>query len=140
MDVRYGLRMLRRSPGFTAIAVLTLALGVGSNSAVFSLVDSSLLRSLPFSKPARLVRIYTTETDGEIHTPSATEYLALRKNTQSFDEITGLGWADYFYGSDQSRWQNISGYRNHFQLAHCARRSTISGPQLRRRRTGGWPR
>ena len=74
-------------------------------------MDSSLLRALPFSKSARLVRIYTTETDGEIHTPSATEYLALRKYAQSFDEITGLGWADYFYGSDQSGWQNISGYR-----------------------------
>jgi predicted permease len=110
-DVRFGLRMLRKNPGFTAVAVFTLALGTGTNSAIFSLVDSSFLRALPFSKPAQLVRIWTTEADGEIHTPSPTEYLALRKNAQSFDEITGLGWADYFYGSDQSGWQNISGYR-----------------------------
>jgi predicted permease len=110
-DLRFTSRMLLKNPGFTTVAVLTLALGIGTNSAIFSLVDSALLRALPFRKPAQLVRIWTTEVDGELHTPSPTEYSALRKNAQSFDEISGLGWADYFFGSDQSGWQNITGYR-----------------------------
>src|SRR6476646_6955772 len=62
-DIRYALRLLLSSPGFSAVAIVTLALGIGANIAIFSVVEGTLLRPLPFPNADRLVRIYEAADD-----------------------------------------------------------------------------
>jgi putative ABC transport system permease protein len=109
-DIRYALRVLRKSPGFTAVAIFTLALGIGANSAVFGLAGSTLFRALPFREPERLVHVWTTDAAGDLHTPSPAEYLALQKNSKSFEQVTGAGWSDFFYEDGQSTGESLSGF------------------------------
>ncbi len=109
-DVRYGLRMLRKSPGFTAVAIFTLAIGIGANSAAFGLVDASLMRALPFREPERLVHVWTTDAAGELHTPSPSEYSALRSGSQSFERVASSGWMDFYFENDASTGESLAGF------------------------------
>ncbi|HEX6315862.1 MAG TPA: permease prefix domain 1-containing protein, partial [Gemmatimonadaceae bacterium] len=69
-DVRYGIRMLVRQRGVTTIAILSLAVGIGANTAIFSIANAVLYRSRPVSDPDRLVQVYTTDSNQEFQTSS----------------------------------------------------------------------
>jgi predicted permease len=94
-DVRYGLRVLAKNPGFTAIAILTLALGIGANTALFSVVNGVLLNPLPFAKPDELVAVYAkSPTFGE-SSIAYPNFLDWQKDNQSFALLSAFRSDDY---------------------------------------------
>src|SRR5713226_3177451 len=89
-DLRYGARMLLKKPGFTLIAAITLALGIGANTAIFSVVNGVLLRSLPFPEPDRLVVLAEKDRDGQrmgVAYPNCRDW---RARAQSFEAMVGF--------------------------------------------------
>ncbi|MGB6689991.1 MAG: ABC transporter permease, partial [Terracidiphilus sp.] len=104
-DVRFALRQLRKSPGFAFAAVVTLALGIGANAAVFSIVEAVLLRPLPYKNPDRLVVIWQADP---AHRASGgwfdtyREFEAWKQNSRSFERLAALTWAT---GPRSALWQ-----------------------------------
>ena len=102
-DLRYAERTLRRAPGFTAVAVVTLALGIGANSALFSVVSSVLLRPLPFPQPERLVRVWAFVPATNLRRPPALpDYRELRERNGTFAALGAYNPQSYnATGSDR---------------------------------------
>jgi hypothetical protein len=100
-DLVYGLRMLRRKPGFTAVAVLTLALGIGANSAIFSVVNAVLLRPLPYPEPERLVSVYESLPQGGTGSVSVPNLIYWRAQSDVFTGIAAYQYRDFNLQEEQ---------------------------------------
>src|SRR5262245_54433407 len=96
-DLRYGARMLLKNPGFTLVAVITLALGIGANTAIFSVVNAVLLRPLPYPEPERLVLVgeIALGRGGGWGGASMPDFKVWRERNQSFERIAGFRTGNY---------------------------------------------
>ena len=118
-DVRYAIRTLRRSHGFTLVAVATLALGIGANAAVFGVLHAVVLRPLPYDEPGRLVRIYQTVggADSTLDGPSVT---ALRDRSRTLDVAVlytySVEGADLTGGPQPERVQTLRVSADYFRV------------------------
>src|SRR5882724_2233684 len=116
-DVRFGVRMLRKRPGFTVVAVLTLALGIGANTAVFSVVESVLLRPLQFEDSERLFAIWAAQKGQPDRIgASMPEFEDYKDQSQSFEYIANMlsGWTYTWTGQGEPRNVNCTGISRDF--------------------------
>jgi predicted permease len=133
-DVRYGYRMLWKNPGFTAVVVLTLALGIGANTAIFSVVDAVLLRPLPFPRPEQLVLLRDDLAGRQMENVgmSVPELKDLQQSADVFEEVAGVWPVDAnLTGSDRpERIELLAVSPNYFSLLGAgARLGRVFGPQ-----------
>ena len=92
LDLRYGARMLLKRPGFTLIAVITLALGIGATTAIFSVVYATLFEPMPYPKPDQMMMVWTKYLDGRGAT-SAGDYVEWNRRNKSFQLMSSAcGW------------------------------------------------
>lgn len=155
-DLRLGIRGLVRRPGFAAVAVLTLGLGVGANAALFSVVDTVLLRPLPYPEPQRLVQMWESDPRRPVRSPSPADYLDVRRVAHSFQDLAAYNTVGGSLSGDGEpeavRYASVTG--NFFRtLGIDARLGSTFGPDavapgvrvavlsdgLWRRRFGGDP-
>ena len=110
-DLRYGLRMLVKSPGFTAIAILTLALGIGANTALFSVVNGVLLNPLAYPKSGQLVAIYGQSPGFDRAPITYLNFLDCQRDTQTFQSMALYRNQDYSYVGTGEAGERLTGYQ-----------------------------
>src|ERR1041385_5369993 len=102
-DIRYGVRSLLKQPGFTAIAIITLALGIGANTAIFSVVNGVLLRSLPYPHAEHMVYVF----EGRLSDPkfegsySSQNFSDMRSRNHTFDSYSALNFVSFTLTGDR---------------------------------------
>lgn len=133
-DARYAVRTLRKSPGFTLVALATFALGIGANTAVFSVVSGILLRPLPYASPDRLAAIWPTSTI------SNAELLYLRDNAKSFSAVAAFspGWGVALTGSGEPRQLDAARVSTNFFQTLGARAAVGRGFANGESSSGAW--
>ena len=125
--VRYGFRLLARNPGFSSIAILTLALGIGANTAIFSVVNAALLRALPYRDPERLVYVWWAEKARGINqsTVSIPDLRDWREQNRVFDGLAGWWSGSYnLSGGDEPR--QVAGWTVSPIQSRCVRGKSAS--------------
>jgi putative ABC transport system permease protein len=121
-ELRFAIRLLLKQPGFSLIAALTLGLGIGATSAVFSLIQGVLLTPPPYQKPEQLVLIPTVRTDGQkMDSPrgwAAQQWMEWQKEAKSFEGIAAYDWTfNFLIRNDGSQsMQGMDVTKNYFQV------------------------
>jgi predicted permease len=129
-DLRYAARRLRRTPGFTLLALATLALGIGANAALFSVVHAVLLKPLPFSRPDRVYVIWARHTSTDRYPFSLPEFCDYRDRNRSLEAVAGLaGWSGNLAGQETT--ERLPGVRVSGNLFEMLGVSAAVGRTLR---------
>ena len=109
LDLRHAVRRLTRTPGFTVLALSTLALSIGANAALFSVVEAVLLKPMPFSSPERVYAIWSRHTSTDRYPFSLPEFCDYRDENRSLEAVAGLaGWSGNLGGEGTT--ERASGY------------------------------
>jgi predicted permease len=130
-DILYAGRILKRNPGFTAVVMITLAIAIGANTALFSVVDGVLLQPLPYREPEQLVRVYATHPNAAEAPLSSAEFYEYREQNQTFENLALLSYFEHEYagpaGAEQLPGYNVSsGYFEMLGYAPALGRSFTS--------------
>ena len=117
-DLTYAARMLRKNPGFAAAAVVTLALGIGANTAIFSICNAVLFKPLPYAEPGRIVTLWERMRDGKLSTVAPANFVDWRNESRSFSDMAAVSSSSFILGgqSEAARLAGAGVSSNFFSL------------------------